>query len=157
MGFTPVEEDAQPVSDGTGSSKDAAPEQTDAPATKTAEPKFEIPVMTATPVQPEEVDTLITAPLKGENWDFKLPDSDTQKEIQETLRALNIYPGSNNGMWGDISVASIEQSLSLQATSVPSFELCKAVLEAGGSKVEGEAILDQAAWDAYAKNLQGRN
>jgi hypothetical protein len=136
----------------TDQAADSAPVQartapaTDAPA---------LPVLKSTPVEEKPaVPTLITSPLSGENWDFALPSTETQKQIQETLAALEIYPGRKNGKWGDLTVASIQEAVHVPVDRIPSYELCAAVREATDrSSIGDKAVLDQATWDDFAKKL----
>lgn len=108
---------------------------------------------TAAPA-PTAPETLITSPLTGEDFDFVLPDTETQLRIQEALADKGLYPGRKNGKWGNLSVASIQQSVNLRPTGAPSAELVKAVFVA--TDREGDSKLDQAVWADFAQTLENK-
>lgn len=139
----PVESDVAP---------DAAPIQASIPST--------LPTLTSTPTTETEtappVATLIRGSLRGDDWDFALPDEDTQRRIQKALADKGIYPGRQNGKWGGLTVASIETSVGLRATQEPSHELAQAILEATGHTRRQTARLDQGVWSEFASYLEAK-
>lgn len=144
-----VDEDTQPA-------RDAAPvpaqTASTADSTNTA-----LPTLTSTPTEEKPaVDTLIREPLEGEDFNFALPDSDTQLRIQKALAAKNLYPGKQNGKWGNLTVSGIQRSVRVAVTGSPNRETVEAILEATGHTRRTSARLDQKVWEDFAGVLEAK-
>lgn len=145
-----VDEDTQPTRSVTTTSTDpqSAP---DSPPVQAST----LPTLTATPTEEKPaVDTLIREPLEGEDFNFVLPDADTQERIQKDLAALDLYPGKVNGKWGNLSVAGIQRAVKVPVTGSPNRETVEAILEATGHTRRTTARLDQKVWEDFAGVLE---
>jgi len=119
----------------------------------------ELPVLTSTSFEEQVVDTLITYPLRGDDWAFILPSADIQLKIQQNLKD---YPGKLNGNWGDYSLHAIQEAVG-HFGDAPDYDLCVRIqefsAEVGGydpaTAVAG--ILDAETWTGFLLALEEGN
>lgn len=124
----------------------------------------ELPTLSTTPVvenAPVNL-TIIRYSTAGDNWDFYPPSPELQRTIQQELRKKGIYPGSENGIWGNLTVFSIKKAVGLFG-SEPNREVCIAIQDYAAELGEYErenavdGFLSEEAWEGFVLGLQSAN